>query len=63
MRSFPALLSRLSRLHAVLQRDHPLEMRPDTHNLTLLEFHGHMINHCIQNKLPQLLYFYLDYWR
>ena len=60
---FPALLSRLSRVQGVMRHPHLLELRPETHSVSLVQFHRHLINYCIENYQPQLLYFYLDYWK
>ncbi len=57
------MVRRLGRCHTVMQSPHPLELSTHSNTASLVDLHAHMIMMCIEQRLPQLLYFYLNFWR
>ena len=62
LKDFDSLLSRLSQLNEVFSKPHVLEKTQEGRTLTLSDFHRNMIKYCLERNLPQLLFFYIDYW-
>ncbi|XP_077989348.1 spatacsin-like [Glandiceps talaboti] len=60
LEDFNKLLHRLSRSTSLFVQPHVLD---DSYMMNMEEFHDHFIKYCIQNYLPNVLYFYLDFYK
>ena len=62
-RDMRLVVKRLARIASVIRQPHLVERRPDTHSVRLPDLHRHLIGWFITHNLPQLLWFYIDYWQ
>ncbi|XP_078607878.1 spatacsin-like isoform X2 [Branchiostoma floridae x Branchiostoma japonicum] len=58
---FEDLLRRLARTHQAISHPHIMEGEP-LKSLSVLDYHQLFITYCVEKQLPNLLYFYLDFY-
>ncbi|XP_078689529.1 spatacsin-like isoform X2 [Branchiostoma floridae x Branchiostoma belcheri] len=58
---FEDLLRRLARTHQAISHPHVMEGEP-LKSLSVLDYHHLFITYCVEKQLPNLLYYYLDFY-